>query len=119
MVAPITHICESSYAPFISFKLLPAITNFQAIQFISNILTILTGSTPQRRLSHNSIFSESISLEPKGVVWRKKTSMAIKVIDLLPEFKTKTIRILVAYETSQISVNAPFRENTIGQEIMD
>jgi hypothetical protein len=116
MVALITHICESSYAPFISFKLLPVITNFQAIQFINNILT---GSTPQRRLSHNSIFSESISLEPKGVVWRKKTSMAIEVIDLLPEFKTKTICILVAYGTSQISVNAPFRENTIGQEIMD
>jgi hypothetical protein len=58
-------------------------------------------------------------LEPKGVVLRKKTSMAIEVTYLLPEVKTKTIRILAAYGTSQISMNAPSRENTIGQEIMD
>jgi hypothetical protein len=58
-------------------------------------------------------------LEPKDVVLRKKTSMAIKVIYLLPEVKTKTICILTAYGISQISMNAPSRENIIGHEIMD
>jgi hypothetical protein len=45
--------------------------------------------------------------------------MAIEIIDLLSEVKTKTTCILAAYGTSQISMNAPSRENTIGQEIMD
>jgi hypothetical protein len=100
----------------VSFKLLPTITNFQAIQFLSNLITDLM---PQRSLSHNSIPSESISLELKDVVWRKKTSVAIEIIDLLPEVKMKTICILAAYGTSQISMNASSRENTIGQKIMD
>jgi hypothetical protein len=58
-------------------------------------------------------------LEPKGVVWRKKISMTIEITYLLSDVKTKTIRILAAYGTSQISMNAPSRENTTGQEIMD
>jgi hypothetical protein len=74
---------------------------------------------PPRSLSHNSILSEIISLEPNGVFLRKKTSMTIEVTYLLPEVETKTICILDAYGTSQISMNAPSRENTIGQEIMD
>jgi hypothetical protein len=74
---------------------------------------------PLRSLSHNSILSEIISLEPNGVFLRKKTSMTIEVTYLLPEVETKTICILDAYGTSQISMNAPSRENTIGQEIMD
>jgi hypothetical protein len=45
--------------------------------------------------------------------------MTIKITYLLPEFKTKTICILVANGTSQISMNAPSRENTICQEIKD
>jgi hypothetical protein len=53
------------------------------------------------------------------VVWRKKTSMTIKITYLVPEVKTKTICILAAYGTSQVSMNAPSRENCIGQEIMD
>jgi hypothetical protein len=58
-------------------------------------------------------------LEPKGVVLRKKTSMAIEVTYILLVVKTKTISILVAYGTSQISMNTPSRENIIGREIMD
>jgi hypothetical protein len=58
-------------------------------------------------------------LKPKGVVLRQKISMAIEVIDLLPEVKTTTICILATYGASQISMNAPSRENTIGQELMD
>jgi hypothetical protein len=100
----------------ISFKLLPAITNFQVIQFLKNLLT---GLMSWRSLFHNSILSESISSQPKGVVWRKKTSMTIEIIYLLPEFKTKTICILGAYGTSQISMNAPSKENTMGPEILD
>jgi hypothetical protein len=53
------------------------------------------------------------------VFWRKKTSVTIEITYLLPEVKTKTIYILAAYGTSQISMNAPSKENTIGQEIMD
>jgi hypothetical protein len=45
--------------------------------------------------------------------------MTIEIAYLLPEVKMKTICILAAYGTSQISMNAPSRENTIGQEIMD
>jgi hypothetical protein len=73
----------------------------------------------QRSLFCNIILSESITLQPKDVVWRKKTSMINEITYLLPEFKTKTICILAAYGTSQISMNAPSRENTLGQEIMD
>jgi hypothetical protein len=73
---------------------------------------------PRRSLFHNSIISESISLELKGVVWRKKTSITVKITYLLPEVKMKTICILAAYGTSQISINAQSRENTIGQKTM-
>jgi hypothetical protein len=65
------------------------------------------------------MLSESISSESKVMVWRKKTSMTIKITYLPPKIKMKTICILAAYGTSQISMNAPSRENTIGQEIMD
>jgi hypothetical protein len=53
------------------------------------------------------------------VVWRKKISMTIKIAYLLPKVKMKIIYILAAYGTSQIFMNAPSRENIIGQEIMD
>jgi hypothetical protein len=53
------------------------------------------------------------------VARRKKTSMTIKITYLLPEFKTKIICILATIGTSQIFLNAPSRENTIRQEIMD
>jgi hypothetical protein len=43
---------------------------------------------------------ESISLQPKGVVWRKKTSMTIKITYLPPEIMMKIICILAAYGTS-------------------
>jgi hypothetical protein len=45
--------------------------------------------------------------------------MTIEITYLLPEFKTKIICILAANGTSQISMNAPSRENIIHQEIMD
>jgi hypothetical protein len=80
---------------------------------------LLTSSTPRRSLSHNSILSESISLEPKGVVWRKKISMTIEITYLLPKVKTKAICILATYGTSQISMNSSSREITIGREIID
>jgi hypothetical protein len=100
----------------ISFRLLPTITNFQAIQFLNNLLT---GSTPWSSISHNSILSKIFSLEPKCVVWRKKTSMTIEITYLLTEIKTKIICILAVYGTSQISMNTPSREKIIGKEIMD
>jgi hypothetical protein len=74
---------------------------------------------PQMSLSHSSILFESISLGPKGVVWSNKSSMAIEITYLLPNVKTKIVCILVTYGTSQISMNSPSRENTIGQEFMD
>jgi hypothetical protein len=116
MVAPIPTFVSQVMLFSISSKLLPAITNFQVIQFLNNLLT---GSTPQRSLFHNSILLESITLQPKGVVRMKKTSMIIEITYLLPEFKTKTICILAANGTSQISMNASSRENTICEEIMD
>jgi hypothetical protein len=43
---------------------------------------------------------ESISLQLKGVVWRKKTSMTIKITYLPPEITMKIMCILAAYGTS-------------------
>jgi hypothetical protein len=57
MVAPITQILSLVMLLSISFKLITANTNFQAIQFLDNLLT---SSMPQGSLSHNSILSESI-----------------------------------------------------------
>jgi hypothetical protein len=45
--------------------------------------------------------------------------MTIEITYLLPKVKTKTICIIAAYGTSKIFMNAPSREDTIGQEIMD
>jgi hypothetical protein len=45
--------------------------------------------------------------------------MTIEITNLPPEVKTKTICILAACGTSQISMKAPSKEITIGQEIMD
>jgi hypothetical protein len=101
---------------FLSFKLLPAVTNLQVTHFLNNLMN---SSMSRRSLFHNSILSKSITLQLKGVARRKKTSMIIKITYLLPEFKTKIICILAAIGTSQICMNAPSRENTIHQEIMD
>jgi hypothetical protein len=45
--------------------------------------------------------------------------MAIEVTYLLPYVKIKAIYMFATYGTSQISMNAPSKENTIGQELID